>query len=76
MFNIRNYSPEVINIQRRQTELNIILLRVNNFNIKQKKGMEYLFYYMLPTPNKIWQDKGQGHGLMISGKNINKNNVK
>ena len=20
--------------------------------------MEYLFYYMAPTPNKIWEDKG------------------
>ena len=36
-FNIRNYSPEVINIQRREAELNIILPRVNNFDIKQKK---------------------------------------
>ena len=48
LFNIRNYSPEVINI---------ILPRVNIFDIKQK-GMEYyLFYYMPPTPNKIWEDK-------------------
>ena len=54
MFNIRSYSPEVINIQRREMELNIILLRVNNFDINQKKGMEYLFYYIPPTPNKIW----------------------
>ena len=29
-------SPEVINIQRRDAELNIILPRVNNFDIKQK----------------------------------------
>ena len=21
--------------------------------------MEYLFYYMPPTPNKIWEDKGK-----------------
>ena len=47
LFNIRNYSPEVINIT---------LPRVNIFDIKQK-GMEYLFYYMPPTPNKIWEDK-------------------
>ena len=53
LFNIRNYSPEVINIQRRKAESNIILTRVNNFDIKQKKGMEYLFYYMPPTPCKI-----------------------
>ena len=56
-FNIRNYSSEVINVQRHEAELSIILTRMNNFDIKQKKGMEYLFYYMLPTPNKIWEDK-------------------
>ena len=37
LFNIRNYSPEIINIQQHNTELNIILLRMNNFDIKQKK---------------------------------------
>ena len=57
LFNTRNYSPEVINIQRCKVELNIILLQVNNFDIRQKKGMEYLFYYMAPAPNKIWEDK-------------------
>ena len=35
LFNIRNYSPKVIDIQRRKAKLNIILPRVNNFNIKQ-----------------------------------------
>ena len=58
LFNIRNYSPKVINIQRHEEELNIILSRVNNFDIKQKKGMEYLFYYMALTPNNISEDKG------------------
>ena len=43
MFNIRNYSPEVINIQRREVELNIILPRVNNFDIKQKKASNICF---------------------------------
>ena len=57
LFNIKNYSHEVINIQRHEAELNIILPRVNNFDIKQKKGMEYLFYYMAPRPNKAWKDK-------------------
>ena len=38
LFNIRNYSPKVINIQRHEEELNIILSRVNNFDIKQKKA--------------------------------------
>ena len=56
LFSIRNYSPEVINIQPCEAELNIILLRVNNFDIKPKNGMEYLFYYMPQTPNKIWED--------------------
>ena len=58
LFNIRHYSPKIINIQRRKAEVNIILPRMNNFDIKQKRGMEYLFYYMPPTPNKIWDDKG------------------
>ena len=43
LFNIRNYSPEVINIQWREAELNIILPRVNNFNIKQKKAWNICF---------------------------------
>ena len=38
LFNIINYSPKIINIQRREAELNIKLPRVNNFDIKQKKG--------------------------------------
>ena len=37
LFNITNYSPDVINIQRREAELNIILPRVNNSKIKRKK---------------------------------------
>ena len=53
--NIWNYSPEVINIQRQKVELNNILPRANNFDIK--KGLEYLFYYMPPTSNKIYEDK-------------------
>ena len=56
LFNIGNYSPEVINIQRREAELNIILPRVNNLDIKQKSHVIFV-YYMLPTPNKILEDK-------------------
>ena len=41
--NIRNYSTEVINIQRRKAELNIILRRVNNFDIKQKQHGIFVF---------------------------------
>ena len=36
LFNIRNYSPKVINIQQHKEKLNIILLRVNNFDIEQE----------------------------------------
>ena len=35
-FNIRNHSPGVINIQRREAELIIILPRVNNFEKEPK----------------------------------------
>ena len=45
LFNIRNYSPEVINIQRREAELNIILSRVSNFNIKQKRHGIFVLLY-------------------------------
>ena len=45
LFNTRNYSPEVINIQQLEAELNIKLPRVNNFDIKQKRhGIFILFY--------------------------------
>ena len=43
LFNIRNYSPEVINIQRDEAKLNIILPRVSNFDIKHKKTWNICF---------------------------------
>ena len=43
LFNVGNYLPEVINIQRREGELNIILPRVNNFDIKHKKAWNICF---------------------------------
>ena len=43
LFNIENYSPDVINIQRHKAQLNIILMRVNNFNIKQKEVWNICF---------------------------------
>ena len=43
LFNIINYSPEVIDIQRHEVELNIKLPRVNNFDIKQKKAWNICF---------------------------------
>ena len=43
LFNIRNYSPEVSNIQRDEAKLNIILPRVSNFDIKHKKAWNICF---------------------------------
>ena len=43
LINIRYYSTELINIQQREAELNIILPRVNNFDIKQKKAWNICF---------------------------------
>ena len=42
-------SPEVINIQRREEELNIILPRVNNFYIKRKNAWNIFFFYATNT---------------------------
>ena len=51
MFNRGNFSPEVINIQRREAELNITLLKVNNFDIKQKKtwNIDFIICYQHQT---------------------------
>ena len=43
LFNIRDYSHEVINIQRREAELNIILPKINNSDIKQRKAWNICF---------------------------------
>ena len=43
LFNIKNYSPEVRNIPRREAKLNITLLKVNNSNIKQKIAWNICF---------------------------------
>ena len=53
LFNIRNYSPEVINIQRRDAELNIILPRVYNFNIKQKWHGIFVLLYATNTKQDL-----------------------
>ena len=45
LFITTNYSPEVINIQWRKAELNIILPKVNNFDIKQKRYGIFLLLY-------------------------------
>ena len=53
LFNIRNYSPEVINIQQRKLELNITLPRVNNFNIKQKRQGIFVLLYAINTKKDL-----------------------
>ena len=49
----RNYSPKVINIQRREAELNIILLSVNNFDIRQKKHGIFVLLYATNTKQDL-----------------------
>ena len=53
LFDIRNYSSEVINIQRHKAELNILLPRVNNFNIKQKKHGTFVLLYATNTKQDL-----------------------
>ena len=43
LWNVRNYSPEVINIQLRKAELNIVLPWENNVDIEQKKVWNICF---------------------------------
>ena len=52
-FNIRNYSPEVINIQRREAKVNIILPRINNFNIKQKRHGIFVLLHATNTKQDV-----------------------
>ena len=53
LFNIRNYSSEVKNIQRREAELNITLPRMNNFDIKQKWYVIFVLLYTPSTKQKV-----------------------
>ena len=53
LFNIRNYSSEVINIQRHEAELNIISPRVNNFDIKQKRHEIFVLLYATNTKQDL-----------------------
>ena len=52
-FNIRNYSPEAINIQLCEAELNIILPRVNNFDIEQKRHQMFVLLYATNTKQDL-----------------------
>ena len=53
LFNISNYSPEVINIQRHKALLNIMLLRVNSFYIKQKRHGIFVLLYATNTKQDL-----------------------
>ena len=53
LFNIRNYSPKVINIQRREVELNVTLPKVNNFDIKQKGHRIFVLLYATNTKQHV-----------------------
>ena len=54
LFNIRNYSPELSNIQRLEAELNIILPKVNNFDVNPKLALNicFIIYPSLVNANK------------------------
>ena len=51
--NVGNYSPEVINIQRRETDLNITLPKVNDFDIKQKRHGIFVLLYATNTKQDL-----------------------
>ena len=53
LFNMRNHSPEVIDIQRRGAELSIILPRANNFDIKQRKHGIFVSLYGINTKQDV-----------------------
>ena len=57
LFNIKNYSPEVINIQEREVKFNIMLTTVNNFNIKQKKAWNICFIICRQHQTRSWKIK-------------------
>ena len=59
MFIIRNSSPEVINIQRREADFNITLPRVDNFDIKQKRHGIFVSLYATNTKQDLGRGKDQ-----------------
>ena len=64
LFNTRNYSPEVINIQQLEAELNIKLPRVNNFDIKQKRHGIFILFYA--SNAKQYNAKIKAHKISIT----------
>ena len=65
--NIRNYSPEVGNIQRRKEDLNITLPRLNNFNIKQKmaRNVCFIIYPQHQTKSK-WVNANKAQNISVT----------
>ena len=63
LFNIRNYLTKVSNIQWREVELNIILTRVNKFDITQKIARNTCF--VIDTPQhqtkSNWMNANKAH---------------
>ena len=49
----RNYSPKVINIQRREAELYIILPTVSNFDIRRKRHGTFVLLYATNTKQDL-----------------------
>ena len=60
LFNIRNYSTEVINIQRREAELNIILQKRENKD-------SYLLNFKRPWLQRVnnFDIKQKRHGMFV-----------
>ena len=50
LFNIRNYSPEVSNIQQREAELNIILPKANKLILNKNRCGIFVLLYTPPIP--------------------------
>ena len=67
VFNVRNYSPEVRNIRRREVEFNITLPKVNNFNIKQKMACNICFIIYIPqAPSKKWVNVNKVQNIPVT----------
>ena len=65
LFNIKNHSPEVIDIQRHEASLSIILLRVNNFDIKQEKAWNICFIIFHQHQTKSGKIKAKKQQILV-----------
>ena len=70
LFNIRNYSPEVTNVQQREAELKIIFSRVNNFDIKQEMYGIFVLLYAINTKQDLGRLKLTKHRKVRSKYNV------